>query len=117
MVGPRFVIMGDAAHAVLPTLGQGANSGLMDTYVLSQVPACPSLLSQCILGRFVCERCRRAGRRLAAAILSRQSMLRPCLRLRQVAQNQHCLCRRRGAGLSLAAMHAPCLTAAGSPGC
>ena len=117
MVGPRFVIMGDAAHAVLPTLGQGANSGLMDTYVLSQVPACPSLLSQCILDPFVCERCRRAGRRLAAAILSRQSMLRPCLRLRQVAQNQHRLCRRRGAGLSLAAMHAPCLTAAGSPGC
>ena len=39
ITGPRTVIMGDAAHAVLPAMAQGANSALEDALVFSQVRA------------------------------------------------------------------------------
>ena len=40
MVGPSTVFMGDAAHSVLPNMGQGVNCGLQDAQVFSQVLHC-----------------------------------------------------------------------------
>ena len=37
LIGPRFLIFGDAAHSVKPDLGQGCNSGLQDGHIFSQV--------------------------------------------------------------------------------
>ena len=37
LVGPHFVMMGDAAHSVKPNLGQGCNSGLQDAHIFAQV--------------------------------------------------------------------------------
>ena len=52
LVGPRTVLLGDAAHAVLPNMGQGANSGLQDGLLLGQVgsaSALPAMLVQHVL--------------------------------------------------------------------
>ena len=35
-VGPRFALIGDAAHSTSPQLGQGANMGLLDALALSE---------------------------------------------------------------------------------
>eukprot|EP00753_Platysulcus_tardus_P005501 PLAT13407.1.p1 GENE.PLAT13407.1~~PLAT13407.1.p1 ORF type:complete len:464 (-),score=261.26 PLAT13407.1:97-1488(-) len=36
-LGKRAVVLGDAAHAIVPFYGQGANSGLEDTLVLDEI--------------------------------------------------------------------------------
>ena len=40
LIGPRFLMIGDAAHSVKPDLGQGCNSGLQDGHIFSQVGVC-----------------------------------------------------------------------------
>ena len=45
LVGPHFVMMGDAAHSVKPNLGQGCNSGLQDAHIFAQVRQSPRLPS------------------------------------------------------------------------
>lgn len=35
--GPRVVVIGDAAHAVAPSLGQGCNAALQDATILDKV--------------------------------------------------------------------------------
>jgi 2-polyprenyl-6-methoxyphenol hydroxylase-like FAD-dependent oxidoreductase len=43
-VGPRLALIGDAAHATSPQLGQGANMGLFDALALAEaVERCPDL--------------------------------------------------------------------------
>ena len=37
LTGPRVVLVGDAAHAVTPVGGQGANAALEDTLFLSNI--------------------------------------------------------------------------------
>ena len=37
LVGPSFVMMGDAAHSVKPNLGQGCNAALFDAQFFGQV--------------------------------------------------------------------------------
>jgi 2-polyprenyl-6-methoxyphenol hydroxylase-like FAD-dependent oxidoreductase len=38
--GPRAVLLGDAAHACSPSLGQGCNCALEDVTVLDEVGGC-----------------------------------------------------------------------------
>ena len=37
MVGPKLVLLGDAAHPVLPNMGQGCNAGLQLSQLFGQV--------------------------------------------------------------------------------
>lgn len=37
LTGPRVVLLGDAAHAVTPVGGQGANAALEDTLFLNDI--------------------------------------------------------------------------------
>lgn len=36
MASGNIVLLGDAAHSMVPILGQGMNAGLVDAYVLTQ---------------------------------------------------------------------------------
>ena len=39
IIGPRTILLGDAAHGVQPNMGQGANSALESAHVFSEVRA------------------------------------------------------------------------------
>lgn len=73
----RLVLLGDAAHAMAPNLGQGANSALVDGVVLVEALAAESDLSAA-LARYDARR-RPAVRRVqdAAAVLARLGEVRP----------------------------------------
>jgi 2-polyprenyl-6-methoxyphenol hydroxylase-like FAD-dependent oxidoreductase len=80
-VDGRLVLVGDAAHAMAPNLGQGANSALVDAVVLAAELAADQPIEQA-LSRYT-ERRRPAVRRVqgAADRLARASRLsNPVLR-------------------------------------
>jgi 2-polyprenyl-6-methoxyphenol hydroxylase-like FAD-dependent oxidoreductase len=59
-VDGRLVLMGDAAHAMAPNLGQGANSALVDAAVLAAELAAAQPVEQA-LGRYAARRRPRVG--------------------------------------------------------
>ena len=74
-VGPGVVLVGDAAHAMAPNLGQGANSGLLDaailTLELAQGDDLGSALERYDAQRQAVRRVQRDAERLARAAHSR----------------------------------------------
>lgn len=75
----RLVLLGDAAHAMAPNLGQGANSALVDAVALREALAAGDDPSPA-LAAYEARR-RPAVRRIqdAAAVLARLGELRPAL--------------------------------------
>jgi 2-polyprenyl-6-methoxyphenol hydroxylase-like FAD-dependent oxidoreductase len=60
-VGGRSVLLGDAAHAMAPTLGQGANSAIVDAAVLTGELSADQTVSEA-LARYTSRRQRAVGR-------------------------------------------------------
>jgi 2-octaprenylphenol hydroxylase len=91
-VGPRSVLVGDAAHAVHPLAGQGLNLGLLDCATLADVldGVAPSRLAEPrLLRRY--ERRRRSENLLAATVMDGLERL--------FSNDDAVLARMRGAGL------------------
>jgi 2-polyprenyl-6-methoxyphenol hydroxylase-like FAD-dependent oxidoreductase len=80
----RLALLGDAAHAMAPNLGQGANSALVDAVVLADAVAGAPSLEEAV--RVYDERRRRTVRRIqnVAGLLQRLCRMdnRPAIRVR-----------------------------------
>jgi len=80
----RLALLGDAAHAMAPNLGQGANSALVDAVVLADAMAQAPSVEEAV--RVYDERRRRTVRRIqnVAGLLQRLCRMdnRPAIRVR-----------------------------------